>query len=65
MRVPSFDGNEKLIDYAVQYAKEMGYAKKRDKVVVIVGCDEDDPDTNDLIKIKEVEWYVFQYIYWI
>ena len=55
MRVPSFDGNEKLIDYAVQYAKEMGYAKKRDKVVVIVGCDEDDPDTNDLIKIKEVE----------
>ena len=54
MRVPSFDGNEKLIDYAVQYAKEMGYSKKIDKVVVIVGCDEDDPDTNDLIKIKEV-----------
>ena len=54
LRVPSFDGNEKLIDYAIAYGKEMKYIKKGDKIVVIVGSNEDDPDSNDLIKIKDV-----------
>lgn len=55
LRVPSFQGINKLIDYAIDAAKEQGFAKSGEQVIVILGSNEEDPDQGDILKIKLVE----------
>lgn len=51
-----YSGINKLIDYAVEAAKEQGFVRSGEQVIVILGSNEEDPDQGDILKIKEVEW---------
>ena len=42
LKVPSFQGIEKIIDYAISRAKELCLCKKGEKVIVVMGSEEDD-----------------------
>ncbi|KAL4506471.1 hypothetical protein ABPG72_000042 [Tetrahymena utriculariae] len=54
LKVPSFQGIEKLIDYAINRAKELNLCKKGDKVIVVMGSEEEDQDQSDILKVKTV-----------
>ncbi|KAL4468602.1 hypothetical protein ABPG74_005105 [Tetrahymena malaccensis] len=55
LRVPSFQGINKLIDYAIDAAKEQGFVKSGQNAIVILGSNEEEPDQGDILKIKEVK----------
>jgi pyruvate kinase len=43
-----------LIDYAIKAAKELKLCKSDDKIVVILGSDEENPDEGDILNVKIV-----------
>jgi len=54
LRVPSFQGIEGLIDYAITASKDMNLCKTGEQVIVIMGSTEENPDEGDIMKIKTV-----------
>jgi len=54
LRVPSFQGQDSLIEYAIKYAKERGLCKAGDSVVTIQSIQEDNPEKSNLLKILPV-----------
>eukprot|EP00825_Cyclidium_porcatum_P032095 TRINITY_DN3419_c0_g3_i3.p1 TRINITY_DN3419_c0_g3~~TRINITY_DN3419_c0_g3_i3.p1 ORF type:complete len:320 (+),score=64.22 TRINITY_DN3419_c0_g3_i3:214-1173(+) len=54
LRVPSFQGMSKLIEYAINSAKENKFCESGDKAIVITGSNDEDPDQGDILKIKTV-----------
>eukprot|EP00330_Aristerostoma_sp_ATCC50986_P002011 CAMPEP_0114588698 /NCGR_PEP_ID=MMETSP0125-20121206/11341_1 /TAXON_ID=485358 ORGANISM="Aristerostoma sp., Strain ATCC 50986" /NCGR_SAMPLE_ID=MMETSP0125 /ASSEMBLY_ACC=CAM_ASM_000245 /LENGTH=499 /DNA_ID=CAMNT_0001785235 /DNA_START=12 /DNA_END=1511 /DNA_ORIENTATION=- len=51
LRVPSFQGNEALIEYAIKHAKTHDLIKTGDQVIVVQGIQEEDPEETNLLKI--------------
>lgn len=47
----SSPGIEKLIEYAISRAKELGLCKSGEKAIVVMGSEEDDQDQSDILKI--------------
>ncbi|EGR28985.1 pyruvate kinase, putative [Ichthyophthirius multifiliis] len=54
LKVPSFQGIDQIINYAIQRAKELNFCQKNEKVIVIMGSEEDDQDQSDILKVKVV-----------
>lgn len=54
LRVPSFHGIDSLIDYAIKSAKEMGICKSGERVIVIQGLKQENPEDSNLLKIFNV-----------
>jgi len=54
LRVPSFQGMEALIEYAIKHAKNNGLCATGDLVVVIQGIKEEDPETSNVLKVLSV-----------
>lgn len=55
LRVPSFQGTEKLIEYAIKEAKANNYVKNEEKCIVIQGAEEMNPDDCEILKVVTVE----------
>lgn len=55
LRVPSFQGIDTLVEYAIKSAKERGICKPADKAIIILGGSEEDPDHSNILKIKTVQ----------
>eukprot|EP01017_Pseudomicrothorax_dubius_P010765 TRINITY_DN1388_c0_g1_i1.p1 TRINITY_DN1388_c0_g1~~TRINITY_DN1388_c0_g1_i1.p1 ORF type:complete len:513 (+),score=157.86 TRINITY_DN1388_c0_g1_i1:117-1655(+) len=54
LRVPSFQGTDQLIQFAIRSATERRWASKGDYVVVIHSTDEENPDQSNVLKILTV-----------
>jgi pyruvate kinase len=54
LRVPSFQGIDTLIDYAIKSAKGRCYCETGQKAVILLGGSEEDPDMSNILKIKTV-----------
>lgn len=54
LRVPSFQGMEALIEYAIKHAKNNGLCNTGDMVVVIQGIKEEDPEQSNVLKVLNV-----------
>jgi len=54
LRVPSFQGQESLIAYAIRHAKENKLCSIGEKVVTIQSMEEEDPEKSDIIKVYKV-----------
>lgn len=54
LRVPSFQGMEALIDYAIKHAKNNKLCDTGDSVVVIQGIKEEDPEQSNVLKVLTV-----------
>jgi pyruvate kinase len=51
LRVPSFQGTDGLIEYAVKYAKVENLIKSGEPVLAIQGLMEMDPEQSNVVKI--------------
>lgn len=51
--VPTFV-DKNYIDYTIVYAKSKKLCKPGEKIIVIKGSDENNPDTGDILEIKTV-----------
>jgi len=51
LRVPSFQGNDTLVDYAIKYGKDNGLLNSGDTVIVVHGQQEDQPEQSNLLKV--------------
>lgn len=56
LRVPSFQGIDTLVEYAIKSAKERGLCKAGDRVIILLGGTEENPDESNILKIKAVVW---------
>jgi len=54
LRVPSFQGQDSLIKYAIIYAKEKKLCSVGDQVVTIQSLEEEDPEKSNILKILTV-----------
>jgi len=54
LRVPSFQGMEALIEYAIKHAKNNDLCNTGDLVVVIQGIKEEDPEQSNVLKVLNV-----------
>jgi len=54
LRVPSFQGMEALIEYAIKHAKNNELCNTGDMVVVIQGIKEEDPEQSNVLKVLSV-----------
>lgn len=54
LRVPSFQGVDTLVEYAIKSAKERGMCKAGDKAIVLLGTSDENPDESNVLKIKTV-----------
>jgi pyruvate kinase len=54
LKIPSFLGQDNLINNAIKYAQESGYIKKGDTVVCITGQNENSPDNVNSMKVMAV-----------
>ncbi|CAD8062653.1 unnamed protein product [Paramecium primaurelia] len=54
LRVPSFQGVDTLVDYAIKSAKTRGIIKTGDKGIVLLGGSEDNPDESNILKVKKI-----------
>ncbi len=54
VKIPSFLGSENLISQSILFAKENGYINKGDKIVCILGENEETPDYANVMKITVV-----------
>jgi len=51
LRVPSFQGMEALIEYAIKHAKNNGLCNSGDMIVVLQGIKEEDPEQSNVLKV--------------
>jgi pyruvate kinase len=51
LRVPSFQGNDSLVEYAIKYGKEHGLVNSGDTVIVVHGMQEEQPEQSNLLKV--------------
>eukprot|EP01016_Furgasonia_blochmanni_P002737 TRINITY_DN1106_c0_g2_i3.p1 TRINITY_DN1106_c0_g2~~TRINITY_DN1106_c0_g2_i3.p1 ORF type:complete len:532 (+),score=195.95 TRINITY_DN1106_c0_g2_i3:174-1769(+) len=54
LRVPSFQGVDSLVEYAIRSSKEMAFCKTGDQVIVLHGTSEENPEKSNLLKILTV-----------
>ena len=54
LRVPSFQGVDTLVEYAIKSSKDRGFCKVGEKVVVLLVGSDDNPDESNILKIKQV-----------
>lgn len=54
LKIPSFLGTENLLNDAMKYALESGYAKKGDSVVCLSGQNEETPENVNILKIATI-----------
>jgi pyruvate kinase len=54
LKIPSFLGQENLLNDAMKYAKESGYCTKGDNVVCLLGQSEQTPENINIMKISIV-----------
>ena len=54
LKIPSFLGSENLINQSIMYAKESGSIKAGDKIVCLLGENEETPDYVNVMKITTV-----------
>lgn len=54
LRVPSFQGIDTLVEYAIKSAKDRGIVKVGDTAIVLLGGGEEDPDESNVLKIKKI-----------
>jgi len=54
LRVPSFQGMEALIDYAIKHAKTNNLCQTGDSIVVIQGIKEEEPEQSNVLKVLTV-----------
>lgn len=55
LRVPSFQGVDTLVDYAIKSAKERGMCKAGERAIVLLGGGEENPDESNILKIKTIQ----------
>ena len=51
LKVPSFQGTDLIIPYAIKSAIERGFVKENDLLVVMQGANEEEPDQENILKI--------------
>jgi pyruvate kinase len=51
LRVPSFQGTDALIEYALKHAKNNNLLQSGDKVLVLQGIQEEDPEQTNVLKV--------------
>lgn len=51
LKVPSFQGIDAIVKYAVKEAMKKGYAKEGDRLVLVSGQNEEHPDDQNIMKI--------------
>lgn len=54
LRVPSFQGTDAIVKFAMKQSVKRGYCSKGDTVVVITGSQEEDADEECLITLKNI-----------
>ena len=54
LKIPSYLGTENLLNDAMKYAAESGFAKKGDNVVCICGQNEETPENVNILKISTI-----------
>jgi pyruvate kinase len=54
LKIPSFIGTDNLINDAIKYSIESNYIKKGDKVVALMGQNEETPEYVNIIKVTTV-----------
>jgi pyruvate kinase len=54
LKIPSFIGTDNLINDAIKYSLESNYVKKGDKVVCLMGQNEETPEYVNIIKVTTV-----------
>lgn len=55
LRIPSFQGTESIIQFAIKSAKEKGYSSGGDNMIVIHSTDENDPDQSNVVKVVQAK----------
>jgi len=51
LRVPSFQGSDALVEYAIKHGKSIGMVESGDKVVVLQGIQEEEPEQCNVLKV--------------
>ena len=54
LKIPSFIGTDNLVNDAINYSLESNYIKKGDKVVCLMGQNEESPEYVNIIKVTTV-----------
>ena len=54
LKIPSFIGNDNLINDAIKYACDSGQCKKGDSVVCIMGQNEETPECVNILKVQTI-----------
>ena len=54
LKIPSFIGNDNLINDAMKFALESGHCQKGDNVVCIMGQNEETPEMVNILKITTI-----------
>lgn len=54
LKIPSHIGSEHLLNDAIAFAEKEGFLQKGDKVVCLMGQNEDSPDQCNLIKVTQI-----------
>jgi len=54
LKIPSFIGNDNLINDAIKFARDAGQCHKGDNIVCIMGQNEETPEIVNLLKITAV-----------
>lgn len=54
LKVPSFQGADNIIKYAVKTAAQRGFVNPKDRVVLILGQNEEHPDQDNIMKVIQV-----------
>lgn len=54
LRVPSFHGIDSLIDYAIKSAKELNLCKIGEKIIIILGTHNENPEASNVLKVINV-----------
>lgn len=54
LKVPSFQGLFKIIEYAMYNAVDMGYCKEGDDCIIVMGRIDEDAEGRDIIKVRTI-----------
>lgn len=54
-KIPSYQGQDNLIQLVIKTAKEMGLCKQGNKVASITGNQEETPDESNILRIHDIE----------
>lgn len=54
LRVPSFQGTEPIIKFAIKQSLKRAYCNPGDNVVIITGANEEDADENCVLSVRQI-----------